>query len=302
MQEGHGHAHHRHENEKGKNRSLSVIVLNLSISILEIIAGVFSGSLALISDAFHNLEDTASVALSFFAWKISFKRPDENRTYGYKRAEVIAAFVNSLFLAAVCAFLIFEAVRRFLEPRAIDGGLMMLMAGAAFLANIISVFLLHGDSKESLNWKSAYLHMLGDAFFSLAVFAGAFAIKTWGLFWLDPVLSVVMSVFIISQTYKVFLHSLNILMQSSAGLDYGSIKKDIEAVPGVKNIHHVHTWMSNENTVYFEAHIEVDECSVTDSCGISRRIEEILKGKYGIHHTTLQFETDRCRKKDLFYK
>ena len=134
VQEGHGHAHHRHENEKGKNRFLSVIVLNLSISILEIIAGVFSGSLALISDAFHNLEDTASVALSFFAWKISFKRPDENRTYGYKRAEVIAAFVNSLFLAAVCAFLIFEAVRRFLEPRAIDGGLMMLMAGAAFLA------------------------------------------------------------------------------------------------------------------------------------------------------------------------
>jgi cobalt-zinc-cadmium efflux system protein len=293
---------HKHENETIKPKKyLGVIFLNLSISILEIIIGILSMSVALVSDAFHNLEDTVSLVISFLAWKISFKRPDENKTYGYKRAEVIAAFVNSLFLFAVCIFLMFESIRRLLSPEEVKGGWMMIMSAFALLANVVSVFILHSDSKENMNWRSAYLHMLGDSIFSLVIFFGALSIKLWSVYWIDPVLSILMCIFIIYQNWKIFKGSLDILMQSSPNLDYGSIKMDIENLSGVKNIHHVHSWMSNEDTIYFEAHIEVGECSVSESCDISRRIEEILKRKYGIHHTTLQFETDKCERKDMFY-
>jgi len=293
---------HKHENETIKPKKyLGVIFLNLSISILEIIIGILSMSVALVSDAFHNLEDTVSLVISFLAWKISFKRPDENKTYGYKRAEVIAAFVNSMFLFAVCIFLMFESIRRLLSPEEVKGGWMMIMSAFALLANVVSVFILHSDSKENMNWRSAYLHMLGDSIFSLVIFFGALSIKLWSVYWIDPVLSILMCIFIIYQNWKIFKDSLDILMQSSPNLDYGSIKMDIENLSGVKNIHHVHSWMSNEDTIYFEAHIEVGECSVSESCDISRRIEEILKRKYGIHHTTLQFETDKCERKDMFY-
>ncbi|GAB4033785.1 MAG: cation diffusion facilitator family transporter [Elusimicrobiota bacterium] len=300
---GHSHSHH-HDltfDECKKSKFIWVIVLNFSISVFEIIAGVLSSSVALIADAFHNLEDTASVILSFFAWKISFRKPDRQRTYGYKRAEIVAAFLNSVFLISVCVFLIAESVKRLINPREINADFMLLAAFLALAVNAVSVFLLKDDSRDNMNWKSAYLHMLGDALFSLAVMAGAAAVKFWKLFWVDPVLSFFMSVFIIVQTIKVFRKSLGILMQSSASLDYEKIRNEIEAVEGVKNIHHVHTWMSNENTVYFEAHIEVTEMSVSQTCLISARIEDILKKGHGIYHTTLQFETDRCQKKEMFF-
>ncbi len=298
--DGHNHAHIEFKESK-KSRFIWVIILNFSISVFEIIAGVISSSVALIADAFHNLEDTASVILSFFAWKISFKKPDKHKTYGYKRAEIVAAFLNSVFLISVCVFLIAESVKRFINPKEINSDFMLIAAFMAFAVNIASVFLLKEDSRESINWKSAYLHMLGDALFSLAVMAGALAVKFWRLFWIDPALSFLMSFFIIAQTVKVFKKSLDILMQSSANLDYEEIKRDIESIDGVSNIHHVHTWMTNENTVYFEAHVEVREMNVSETCGLSQKVESILKEKYGIYHTTLQFETDRCRKKEMFY-
>ncbi|MEW5952014.1 MAG: cation diffusion facilitator family transporter [Elusimicrobiota bacterium] len=299
----HSHGFHSHShvfNENKKNKFLWVIIINFSISIFEIAAGVLSSSVALIADAFHNLEDTASVVLSLIAWKISFKKPDREKTYGYKRAEIVAAFLNSVFLMAVCVFLISESVKRFFSPREINSDFMLIAAFAAFLANMVSVWLLKEDSKDNINWKSAYLHMLGDALFSLAVIAGALSVKIWNFYWADPILSFSMSVFIIIQTFKVFKKSLSILMQSSADLDYEKIKKEIENLQGVKNIHHVHTWMTNENTVYFEAHVEVEEMTVSKTCEISSKAEEILKKNYGIYHTTLQFETDRCQKKEMF--
>jgi len=290
---------HIHNNIKN-SRFGSVVLLNLLISILEITIGIISGSLSLISDAFHNLEDTASIIISFFAWHISFRKPDKNKTYGYKRAEIIAAFINSIFLFAICVFLIVESVKRFYRPNEINSFLMILMALIAFIINLISAIILHKDSLKSINWKSAYLHMLGDALFSLAIILGAISIKKWSIYWIDPLLSIIMSLFIIFQTWSVFIKSLNILMQASAELDYSSIKNDIENIRGVRNIHHIHTWLTNEETIYFEAHIEVDDCLVSDSCIISAKIENILKDKYGIFHTTLQFETNRCNKKELF--
>lgn len=297
--EGHIHSHIAFEESK-KSRFILVIILNFSISVFEIIAGLVSSSVALIADALHNLEDTASVILSFFAWKISFKKPNKYKTYGYKRAEIVAAFLNSIFLMSICIFLIVESVKRFLTNKEINSDFMIIAAFAAFVINVISVFLLKKDSQKNINWKSAYLHMLGDALFSAVVIIAAIAVKIWRIFWIDPALSFFMSFLIIAQTLKVFKKSLDILMQSSANLDYEKIGKDIASIEGVKNIHHVHTWMTNENTIYFEAHVEVREMNVSETCDISQKVEYLLKKKYGIYHTTIQFETDRCRKKEMF--
>ncbi|MEF3281042.1 MAG: cation diffusion facilitator family transporter [Elusimicrobiota bacterium] len=296
----HNHSFHNEKNRKSK-RFFIIIILNLLISFVEIAAGVISGSLALISDAFHNFQDTLSVVITFLAWRLSFKTPTESKTYGYKRAEIIAAFVNSIFLISLSIFIIAEAIKRFYKPHVIDDFLMISMAFFAFVANIISAFMLHKDSFHNINFKSAYLHMLGDAFFSLIVIVGAFSIGRWNIYWIDPLLSVGMSFFIIYQSLPILLKSFNILMQSAPALNYDKIKQDIEKVAGVKNIHHVHCWLNNEETVYFEAHVEIEDCMVSKSCEISFEVEKILKEKYGIYHTTLQFETDRCKRKEMFY-
>lgn len=307
----HNHDHHSHLdahrhaitlNSKNKKKYIYVIFLNLFVSVFELILGVFANSMALISDAFHNFQDTASLIISYAAWIFSFKQPDEGKTYGYKRIEIIAAFLNSIFLIIICIYIIFESIKRFITPQHINSDIMVVVSLVAFLVNAVSAYFLVSDAKENINWKASYLHLIGDAAFSLAVFAGAIFIKYFNFYYLDPLLSVLMSVFIIVQTYRVLVKSFNILMQHGAELNYDEIKKDIEQLPLVKNIHHIHTWMSNENLVYFEAHVEVDDCMLSESCKILERIEEILKTKYGIYHTTLQLEVDKCKNKDIIHK
>lgn len=293
---------HTHDNHKNKRFGL-VVFLNLSISILELIIGVLSDSLALISDAYHNFQDTITVIISYIAWIYSKKEPTVYNTYGYKRAEIIAAFVNSIFLILVSIYIIFEAIKRFFISISIKEDLMFVASVSAFLVNIISAYMLHRESKESLNWKAAYFHMIGDAMFSFSVLIAAVSIKYLKTFWFDPLVSMFIGFFILWQGFLILKKSFKILMQSSAEIDYLAIKKDIESVEGVKNIHHVHSWLGNEKDIYFEAHIELDkDILVSQSCVISSNIERILKDKYKISHLTLQFETDVCRNKDMFQK
>jgi len=300
MSHKHHHTERDFENEK-KIEFLSVISLNLFISIAEIIAGIISQSMALVSDAFHNLEDTVSIIISYIAWIFSSKEPNFKRTYGYKRIEIIAAFVNSIFLIGICVFIILESIKRLIKPENINSDIMLLVSLFAFVINISCAYILHNESKNNLNWKASYLHMIGDSFFSLAILVGSFFIKKYNLYIIDPILSVLMSVFIIYQSISVLVKSFNILMQSGADLDYLEIKKDIEKIDGVVNVHHIHSWFGNEKTIYFEAHIEVKDCLVSQSSKIYSSINEVLTKKYLINHITLQFETDRCNNKELIF-
>ncbi len=291
---------HYHKNTKG-SRFAFVVIINLLVSLIELVGGIISQSLSLISDAFHNLQDTVSIFISYIAWFYSFKEPTKEKTYGYKRTEIIAAFVNSIFLILISFFIITEGIKRYFKPQMIDSNLMLLVSFFAFVVNIISAIVIHKVSHKSLNWKSAYLHMLGDAFFSLSVMIGAFFVKKYSILWIDPSLSLIIGFVMVYQGWGILKKSFNILMQSSANLDYDAIKKDIESIEGVKNIHHVHCWLGNEDEVYFEAHIDIKDMMLSDSCQILRRIESILKEKYKISHTTLQLETELCPKKDMFY-
>ena len=294
------HSHHIREKSRGK-KFVFIVVINFSVAFLEVIAGVLSGSLLLISDAFHNFQDTISLIISYIGWFYSLKTPTVSNTYGYKRAEIIAAFVNSVFLTLISVFIMFEGLKRYFTRPIIDTDIMFLSSLLAFLVNLISAYLLHRDALKSLNWRTAYLHMLADAMFSFSVLVGSVFIKRFSIYWVDPVLSFLMGIFILINSWKVLKKSLRILMQSSPDIDYTSIKNDIESINGVKNIHHVHCWMNNEDEIYFEAHIEVDSNFLVEQTSrISAQINKILKDKYSIKHTTLQFEADVCREKVMF--
>jgi cobalt-zinc-cadmium efflux system protein len=287
------HEHSHSPQEISRTRVFWVALFNLIITVTEFVGGILSGSLALVSDATHNLSDTASIVLSYIGIKISSKEKTEKKSFGYKRAEIIIAFINASVLMGICLYLMFEAYERFTEPVDINGNLMITIAVIGLAANLISMLLLHSHAHTSMNIKAAYLHMLGDTLSSVGVVGGGLAIKFWGLFWIDPLITVVVALFIIRESWKIVKRSLDILMQSSADLDYDAIKKDIEAIESVNNIHHVHTWYSNERTIYFEAHVSLCDILISQTKPILDKIEHILKEKYGVSHITIQFEDDK---------
>ncbi len=294
---------HSHPNDisvlSGK-KIFSVTVLNATITLAEIIGAIVSGSLALLSDAVHNLSDTAAIALSYFAYKIAQRPADIKRTFGYRRAQILTAFVNCSILFAVSLVLIIEAVRRWMSPAIVNGTLMITVALVGLIANILSVLLLKKHSQDSLNIRSSYLHLLSDTVSSIGVLLGGVAIRLWGIVWIDPLITVLISIYILRETGLVIKKAVGILMQSSPVLDYESIKTDIEKLDKIKNIHHVHSWLSDEKTIYFEAHIEMEDILLSDAKKVCNEIEQLLKDRWGISHVTLQAEVDKCCDKNLF--
>lgn len=292
---------HTHEHSKLSGKKIFwVTVLNASITVAEIIGGILSGSLALLSDAIHNLSDTVAIALSYVANRIAQKPTDSKRTFGYKRVEILAAFINATVLLAISVVLIIEAFKRWQSPETINGTMMFIVASIGLVANFISVLLLWRDSHENLNIKSSYLHLISDTVSSLGVLVGGIAIMLWNVVWIDPLITVLISLYIIRKAWHVIKKTVDILMQSSPPLDYESIKNDIKKIDQVKNIHHVHGWMTNERTIYFEAHVDLEDMQLSQAEEIYDEIGDYLKEKHEIYHVTLQAEVDKCDDKSFF--
>lgn len=268
------------------------IFLNFSISIIEIIGGLVSGSLSLISDAVHNLSDTFSLTVSFIALRLAKKKHTETKTFGYRRAETLAALLNSTILLTVSIFILNEAVSRFLNPVPINPYIMGSMASFALIANTISVILLKKDANANLNIKSAYLNMFSDMLLSATVVLGALAIYYLKIIWIDSLLTLLIGIFILKAGYGVMKQALHILMQYvPKGISVKDIQHDIEQISGVKNIHDIHVWGVTENDIHSEAHIEVSQdIKISESCVLKSQIDKLLLEKYSINHCTLQFE------------
>lgn len=303
------HNHEHNHSESGHTHDVSnlsgkkifwVTVLNATITVAEIIGGLLSGSLALLSDAVHNLSDTVAIALSYFANRIAQKPKDSKMTYGYKRAEILSAFINSSVLLALSIILVFEAFKRLRSPESINGTMMIAVAFIGLIANFISVFLLEKDSHDSLNIKSSYLHLISDTVSSIGVLLGGIAIQIWGIVWIDPLITVLVSLYLLKETWLVIKKTVSILMQSAAPLDYEAIKMDIENIDDVNNIHHVHSWMIDEKTIYFAAHVDMADISLKEIETVYAKIEHVLKEHYGIAHITLQAELNTCCDKNIF--
>jgi cobalt-zinc-cadmium efflux system protein len=292
---------HQHKEVSGKNLGLAVL-LNVGITLAEGIGGIISGSMSLLSDAAHNLSDVLSLIISYFANRISKKSATEKQTFGFRRSEILAAFINSATLIIISVIIIIEAAKRLLDPVEVSTSWVIWLAVASIFVNGLSVLFLHKESHENMNMKSAYLHLFADMLTSVAVLMGGLAIRYLGWTWTDSVFSIAIAIYLFYMSWGLFRSSLRIMMQfTPEEVDITSIADDISAIAGVKNIHHVHVWQVNEHELMFEAHIDLDEdIKVSDFENILGHIKMLLQEK-GIGHCTIQPEFSVDDRKQIIY-
>lgn len=272
------------------------IVLNGLITLVQVIGGIFSNSLALLSDAIHNFGDTLGLVLAYIANKVGKRKPDSKKTFGYKRFEIISAFVNAALLTGLSVYLVYEAITRLLHPEPVGSVLMLIVAVTGFLANLIAMLFLHDDSKINLNVRAAYTHLLGDTLSSVGVIAGAIIMYYSGATWIDPLITILISLVILFQAYRILRESVDILMQSTpASIALEEIRNSLEAHALVRNIHHVHCWQLQDQEILFEAHIGTcKDMLLSEAATLQAELERILEEKFNIAHVTLQIEFDAC--------
>jgi len=250
----HNH-NHNHNHQISGNNLLFSIFLNIVITAAQITGGLLSGSLALLSDAIHNLSDVVSLIISYVANLLTNKKKQTlEQTFGYKRAEIIAAFINSATLIIIAVFLSIEAVKNLIETHQIKSDIVIWLALLGILANGLSVFLIKKDASHNLNMKSAYLHLLTDMLTSVAVFIGGLLMKFYQIYWIDAILTLIISIYLITISWQLFVKSLKILMLfAPENIIIRDIEKEILVMKEIKNIHHVHVWQLNDHDCHFEA-------------------------------------------------
>lgn len=287
----HDHSHHHHHEVTGKNLSVSIF-LNIGITVAQIIGGFLSGSLSLISDALHNFSDVLSLIFSYIAHKLSKKKATTAYTFGYKRAELLAAFINSASLIIVAVYLIYEAIMRFSNPVVIGSGIVIWLSLLGILFNGFSTLLLKKDAVHNINMKSAYLHLLTDTMASVAVLIGGFLMKYFHWFWIDSIITFAIAIYLIFMGFGLLKSTTKMLMLfTPENLDIAKITEKIHAVTGNNKLHHIHLWNLNDNQLHFEAHLECCEnMSIADFNAIINTIEEVLHHEFNISHSTIQPE------------
>lgn len=285
---------HQHEHT-GRNLAITVI-LNGIITIAQFVGGIISGSLALISDALHNLSDVISVILAYLAHRIGMRPQTPKSTFGFKRAEILAAFINAISLIAISVYLIVEAGKRFMNPKEVDFQWMLGLGILGFLANGLSVLILQENKEENLNIRAAYLHLIGDALTSVAVIAGAICIWLFRIYWIDPLVTVLISIYIFAHTFKILKESVGILMQfAPSQIDQQSVVNVLKEIQEISSVHHVHLWQLADHQIYFEAHLVLSKnFPISDTQAITENAKRLLNSRFGITHTTFQYEYISC--------
>ena len=299
---GHHH-HHDHHNKEG-GRLLFTVMLNFGITLAEFIGGLFANSLALISDAIHNLSDAIALLITYLTVRISRKPNTQRNTFGYKRIQILAALFNSVTLIVICVYLLYEAYHRFLNPEPVKSIPMFVVAVIGLVANLVSVLLLKRHSRDNLNIKAAYLHLIGDTLSSVAVIIGGVLIYLYGIYWIDPLITVLISLYIIKETYAVLYETYKILMQSTPpDIAVQDVVEQLLLIPQVKGVHHVHIWNLTDKEVHFEGHLEVDgDLRISESQGILDQAQKVLQEAFGIGHATFQMECDMCHDKSIIHE
>ncbi|MEM0517457.1 cation diffusion facilitator family transporter [Aequorivita flava] len=301
MSHKHVHSHdHSHPDLKGKKLLLSIL-LNIGITLAQAIGGVVSGSLSLLSDALHNFSDVLSLVVSYIADRYSKKDASVTKTFGYKRAEIIAAFVNSATLIVVAIYLIYEAVIRFYNPQPIESGLVIWLAILGIVFNGFSVLLLYKDSKSNMNMRSAYLHLFTDMAASVAVLIGGLLMQFYQWYWVDSLLTVLIALYLLIMGYDLLKSSFKVLMLFTPDdLNLEVINKAVCKIPEIKNMHHIHIWQLNEQETHLEAHIDFyNDLTLSEFDAVLAKVEELLYHDFGINHVTIQPEHQKDDPKDI---
>jgi len=301
MSHSHSHNHsHNHNDLQGRNLIISIF-LNILITVCQVIGGLISGSLSLLSDALHNFSDVISLIISYVANKLSKRKASLHRTFGYKRAEVLAAFINASTLIIVAVLLIIEAVKRFQNPQEIESNLVIWMSFLGIIANGLSVLLLKKDAKSNINMKSAYLHLLTDMLASVAVLIGGLLMKFYQLFWVDSVLTFAIALYLIYVGYDLLKESTKAIMLFTPDqINIKEVVKTVNKIKHVKQLHHVHIWNLSDNEMHLEAHLDLHkDVTISDFNDILEEIEDVLEHKFKINHITIQPEYNKPDSKEV---
>jgi len=293
MSHTHAQEHAHHEGESGDRNLLIALLLNVSITLAEVVGGIVSGSLSLLSDAVHNGSDAVSIGISYGARRIARRRADRERTFGYQRAEIIAALINLTTLFVIALFLIWEAGERLVNPRPVGGTTMLIIGAIAFVEDALSVYVLYNGSKQSLNIRSAFIHLVGDTLATLGVIGGGLLILFYDIYWVDPALTAAIAVYILVHGFIELRKAIHILMESAPeGFPFNEMVRGVEGIDGVMGIHHVHLWQLDEQRVAMEAHVTVQEEDLSGIERIKRRIKEMLHDEFDVGHATLEIELE----------
>lgn len=276
-------------------------MLNIGITAAQIVGGIISGSLALLSDALHNFTDVVSLVISYIAARLAKKKASTAKTFGYKRAEIIAAFINASTLVVIAIFLIFEATQRFVDVPVIDSGLVIWLSIVAIIGNGLSVWLLHKGHQQNMNMRSAYLHLLTDMLASIAVLIGGLLMKYFQIYWIDGLLTIAIALYLILISIKLLKKSFNVLMLFTPDdIQVEKIVEQVNAFNQVKLLHHVHIWQLNEDEIHLEAHLQLEnDLNIADFEHLLVKIEHYLSENFGINHVTLQPEFKKEDEKDI---
>ncbi len=279
------------EEKRSDYTLIFAFLINILLSIFQIIGGILSGSLSLIADALHNFSDAITIGLGLFARIIGRRPADKIRSFGYKRAEMIAAFINVISLIIIGFFLIYEAILRFIEPSIISGKLVIIVASIALIVDLATTIITAYLSRESTNMKVVYLHNLTDTLASVAVIIGGFFILKYDMYWIDTFLTLLIAIYILLQSFLLTPDILNFFMDGTPkGINIDQIKKKVEEIDLVIDMHDIHVWGIDEEQNALEAHVIVEVSELREVEKLKYQIKEILDKSFNISHSTLEFE------------
>lgn len=268
------------------------VVINVLLTVVEIVAGVLSGSLALIADGLHNLADAGSLVVALIGRRVAKRPADERNTFGYKRADIVGAQANLILLVVIAGFLILEGVQRLLDPQPVIGLVIMIVAGVALVIDLASAWLVAKIAGESMGTRVAMIHKLADAASSVGAIAGGALVYFLDWHWVDPLIAFMIAAYIIAQALKTSGHTTRILMQGVPhDLDLVAVANDLSTLEGVHEVHHLHIWSLDPKTTLLEAHVVTDRTKLADIEPIKHAIRERCKTNWNILHTTLEFES-----------
>lgn len=291
-----GH-HHDHGADAGDKRIWWAIFVNVLLTFAQIAGGIVSGSLSLIADALHNFSDAASLVIAYGARRISRRPADDTMTFGYVRAEIVAALINYTTLIVIGLYLLYEAVMRFITPEPIEGWIVVIVASIALAIDVVTAMLTYALSKSSMNIRAAFLHNVADALGSVGVIIAGTVVLIYGWTWIDPAITLLIAGYILWQAFTEIGSSIRVLMMATPeNVDIVQVVLDLRSVEGVLDVHHVHAWALDEGHNALEAHLVVAGLSLGEIATLKGKVRSILREKHGIGHSTLEFETgqDGC--------
>ena len=295
------HTHPHADVQTTTRRMALALFITLGFVFIEAAAGIIANSLALLTDAAHNLTDVIALALSWYAVRLTLRPANSGKTFGYHRAGILIALFNSTTLVLIALGIFYEAYQRLLNPPQVEAGLMTLVAALAFIVNVVTALLVKQGSDYDLNQRSAFIHLAGDALSTLGALVAGVLIMLTGWMILDPLVSVFIGLLIVWNAWLIIRESVEILLEGTPrDIDVEALVTDIQHIDGVRGVHDLHVWSITQNMRALSAHVLVDDESISVGAGIQRRINDVLRTQYNIAHATLQLECVGCEPDPLY--